>query len=120
MFTVAIDFDDTLTYKAEYPNTGDIRNEIVPLLHTLHDRGLRLALNTCRNKEFFMEAVDILKTHNLYDLFDWEYIFNKENHGYTGKLYADIYIDDKSMLCDIDTVDWNVVETYILTKLEII
>lgn len=115
-YTIAIDFDDTLTNKSEYPITGSISSDGALFASNLASKGYRLILWSSRNLICFREAVRLLKQENLYSLFDWKYLYNPLNHGVTGKLIADFYVDDRCMLLSDDGIDFNAIYHYILKK----
>lgn len=99
--TIAIDFDGTLTEDSPYPITGDIRPEMKQLVSDLSRmKGVRLVLNTCRKGSHFYQALSLLKQNDMYGFFDWDYLFDCRNRGECGKLIADIYLDDRTILFD--------------------
>lgn len=119
-YTIAIDFDDTLTNKSEYPITGSISSNGALFASNLASEGYRLILWSSRGLKCFREAVKLLKQDNLYQLFDWKYLYNPFNHGITGKLVADFYVDDRCMLLsENDSIDFDAIYDYILKKFPI-
>lgn len=120
IYNIAVDFDDTLTNHSVYPITGSINASAATICRNLASKGYRLILWTCRQGEALREAHNLLKQANLYGLFDWDYLENPENHGDSGKLLADFYIDDRSMfLYEDEQPDWNFIYRYILERFPI-
>lgn len=114
MKTIAVDFDGTITEYSVYPIIGNVRKEIPNFLNKLKQEGYRLVLYTARSGEFYKEAIELLKKSNLYDMFDWKYLEDHNNYGTYGKIKADLYLDDRALLLNMDTVDWDNLFTKIL------
>ena len=103
---IAVDFDGTLC-EDKYPNIGDANLELIEKLKVKQMYGTRLILWTCRCGDRLQEAVDWCSSHEL--------IFDAINDNLPGvvaamggsnsrKVFADIYIDDKS--CTDLIVEW--------------
>ena len=93
---IAIDFDDTITEPSPYPITGKVRKDAIKYITKLYLDGHKLILWTCREGKYLNEALQILDDCELL------YKFDKINDNVDGKtssrkIFADYYIDDKSM-----------------------
>jgi len=100
---VAVDFDGTLV-EDEFPNIGQKDEYMFKVLKALKSNGVKLILWTSRNncEEFgdtLQAAVDFCRENGL--VFDAINENLPEVQEYTGqdtrKVYADLYIDDKSV-----------------------
>ncbi len=94
----AIDFDGTLC-EDKYPEIGEPRPRGINTCKQLKGKGHTLILWTCRSGELLKTAVEWCKTHGI--VFDYINSNTKENivkhGGDTRKIYADVYIDDRSL-----------------------
>ena len=81
---VAVDFDDTITMPSPFPITGKVRKDAIFYIKKMYENGVMLILWTCRVDNYLSEATAILK-------------INDNISGSSRKVYADFYIDDKSM-----------------------
>lgn len=104
---IAVDFDGTLC-KNEYPGIGEPNLRLIGYLNRQQGMGAKIILWTCRMYERLDEAVSWCKEHNL--IFDYinenavEAI--EEFGGDSRKIYADEYIDDKSILPGLFYLDF--------------
>lgn len=96
---IACDFDGTIATD-EYPCSGKPIWRTINYLKAEKEKGAILILWTCRVGDYLHEAVEFCKIVGL----DFDYINEncKENitmfnGGYTRKIYADEYIDDKAV-----------------------
>lgn len=105
---VAVDFDGTLV-EDRYPDIGAPNMEMVELCRQLKNQGVALILWTCRDNLNLKEAVNFCR--NCLGLnFDAvndnvpqvQRMFNNN----TRKIYADLYIDDKSIPHQMNPVYW--------------
>ena len=96
---IAVDFDGTITKHNEFPNIGELDKRVINdllLIQKDHD----LILWTCREGEDLRNALDIILPLGL------EFISVNDDHpssiekGWNEgkKIYADYYIDDKSVV----------------------
>lgn len=94
---IAVDFDGTLC-KDQYPEIGEANRYLIQLLKELQANGSRLILWTCRTNEILDQAIAWSREQGL--------IFDEVNRnlpevvakygGDSRKIFADVYIDDKS------------------------
>lgn len=100
---IAVDFDGTIV-EAEYPKIGREIEGAVSTLKYLISMGHKIILFTCRQDKELIEAIDWCLYHGI-DLFDV---------GTRGKVYADLYIDDKGFGTPKRNgwVDWGVIRAY--------
>ncbi|MDR3186446.1 MAG: hypothetical protein LBU04_06570 [Christensenellaceae bacterium] len=96
---IAVDFDGTL-FADEYPDIGEPRFEIIETLKEMSAKGHKLILWTCRMGDFLNDAIKACAAQGLF--FDEinnnlsDNISRYSNN--TRKIFADIYIDDRSIL----------------------
>ena len=104
---VAVDFDGTLSH-SDYPAADNLDMKGIGLLKEFRANGGKVILWTCRHGEALDFAVeschkagldfDAINENESEHLKQWQ-----ENHGvpnevYSPKVYADLYIDDKSLI----------------------
>jgi predicted mannosyl-3-phosphoglycerate phosphatase (HAD superfamily) len=95
---LAIDFDGTLV-KHAYPAIGEPNTHLIYKLKKLQEKGHKLILWTCRDKEELVEAVEWCKLIGLIfdavndDLPEIKKSFKNKSL----KIYADIYLDDRNI-----------------------
>ena len=98
-YIVAVDFDGTLCENA-FPNIGAPKMDVINAIKVYKSYGWKIILWTCRNKEHLTKAIAWCETHGLEfdaineNLPEVEEMFG----GYTRKIFADVYIDDKNVL----------------------
>ena len=98
---VAIDFDGTITENLPFPQVANIRDEAKIYIPKLYQLGCKLVLWTARKEPYYSECINILKEHNLLKYFSFDY-----DTGYSGKLIADFYLDDRSCLEEFNWKNW--------------
>lgn len=106
---IAVDYDGTITDDV----TNEIRQEALEYIPKLYDMGCQLVLWTARKEEAYNEAVGKLCECGLWAYFNATDIFE---YGYTGKLIADVYLDDKAVIRD--DFDWQEAFKYINIKIK--
>lgn len=102
---IAVDFDGTLC-DDEYPEIGKAHTVLIEQLKNCKKDGNKLILWTCREGEHLENALNFCYKHGLsFDAINDNLQENiKKYHGkYTRKIYANIYLDDHSMLPDTFT-----------------
>lgn len=95
--TVAVDFDGTLV-KDKWPNIGAENPYAVQSITLFRQLGYKIILLTCREGEKMTKAVNWMDEHSISP--DYTNC-NPEAESYWGecrKVYADLYIDDHSIL----------------------
>ena len=98
-YIVAVDFDGTLCENA-FPEIGKPKRDVIDTIKEYKKYGWKIILWTCRNKEYLYKAVSWCKAQGLEfdaineNLPEVEEVFG----GYTRKIFADVYIDDKNVL----------------------
>lgn len=102
---IAVDFDGTITEESEWPVTGRIRPEAIRVLKNLK-KSYIILLWTARTGRDLEEALNLIHTSGIeIDYVNWL-------PGQTGnKPLADIFIDDRSLVSE---VDWNKIEKMLL------
>jgi len=106
---IAIDFDGTITDDTPYPVCGNLRTEAVIYIHKLYKLGYKLVLWTARKDKYYDECIYKLKEWNLYKYFSFDNLTNTN-----GKIYADFYIDDRSLM---EKIDWKKIYNYIINNI---
>lgn len=97
---IAVDFDGTLCDSC-FPKIGHPHLELINRLRQLRQEGNKLILWTCRNDEYLENALAFCQKHHLeFDAINDNLPENKKafNGHYTRKIYANIYLDDHSLL----------------------
>lgn len=98
-YIVAVDFDGTLCENA-FPEIGEPKQNIIQVIKNYKEKGFRIILWTCRNREQLTQAVEWCTEQGLeFDAINQNIPEVQEMFGGdTRKVYADVYIDDKNML----------------------
>lgn len=94
MKIIAVDYDDTITEIRPYPEIAPLNKKAKKYLDKLNDLGYILVLFSARNKKWYDEAYN--RCINEFNLTYIKKDSKEFEHGSTGKLVADFYIDDKS------------------------
>jgi hypothetical protein len=98
MRIIAIDFDGCIV-KDKYPEIGELIPEAKTVINKLHENGDYIILWTCRDRDHLINAINFLLENEIW--FDRVNDHNPENlkkYGHAvNKVYANIYIDDKSL-----------------------
>ena len=92
---IAVDYDDTITLYAPYPNPAPLNPEAKKYLDKLHEKGYRLVLWSARVPHKLDEAYN--RCINEFGLTYLEKDGDHIIHGSSGKIVANFYIDDKSI-----------------------
>lgn len=107
---IAVDFDGTIV-EHRYPSIGKERDGAIDTLRKLAREGNRLILWTVREGELLQEAVDFCRSRGLefYAVnsnVPQNDLFLSTAKAVSGKVSADIYIDDRNIggLPDWDTI----------------
>lgn len=106
---IAVDYDDTITEHRPYPEKAPLNKTAKIYLDLLNDLGYKLVLWTARSGNDYKEAYD-----RCINEFGLTYLIEDNpnlEHGHTGKLCADYYIDDKS---SFGNIDWQKTFEYII------
>ena len=111
MKVIAIDFDGTITHNTPYPQRADIREEAKKYIPLLYKQGYKLVLWTARTTKYYNEVISRLKEENLFQYFTFDDVVV----GFSGKIEADFYIDDKSYLGEFD---WKTIYEYIINNIK--
>ena len=94
---IAVDFDGTLCTN-RYPKIGEANIRLISILKILQKNGCQLILWTCRCGSLLEDAVKWCSKFQLYfDAVNENVKENLKEYGTDSrKVYADVYIDDKS------------------------
>ena len=94
---IAVDFDGTLV-EDEFPLIGAIHKPIWEAMLKAKAEGCRIILWTCRNKEYLDAAVAFCRDNGLeFDAINENLPEVEELYGgYTRKIFANLYIDDRN------------------------
>lgn len=94
---LAVDFDGTLV-ENKYPEIGEIRKNIWKAVKAYQDAGWRIILWTCRTEAMLEDAVNFCKENGLVpdevnrNIPEVQKLYG----GDTRKVFASMYIDDRS------------------------
>ena len=118
--SIAVDFDSTLCLTDGYPNILGVNGNCFDILHKWQDMGCKILLHTMRNNGDLEAAVKWVKKQGfIFDGVNCNPEADKRYPGYSQKMYAVFYIDDKSfgtpLLHDTDNkirdhVDWEEID----------
>lgn len=91
---IAVDFDGTLTNGSKFPDIGTPNYAVIDKVISLQQQGWIAILWTVRDRGHLAKAVQWCKTHGI--------VFDRVNENYdtrsaSPKVYADVYLDDRSM-----------------------
>jgi hydroxymethylpyrimidine pyrophosphatase-like HAD family hydrolase len=104
---IAIDFDGTITEDSPFPITGRVRPEAIEVIKKLQERYI-CVLWTCRRGPYLLEAIELLEQNGVIFEFVNSTPFPERS---SNKIYADVYIDDRSINTKID---WYEIERTLL------
>lgn len=110
----AIDFDNTIAYDA-HPNIGELISGAKECITKIKELGGEICIWTCRTGEQELMVKEFLDKNNIpYDKINESFDESVEQYGGDSrKVFADIYIDDRTLLFQGQPVDWNIVDNYI-------
>ena len=101
MGIIAVDFDGVICV-SEFPNIGRPHINVIDALIKRRKKGDKLILWTCRHDKLLDDAVAFCRNMGLeFDAVNENLDFMIEKYGDSRKVYADYYLDDKSV-----TPDW--------------
>ncbi|UUV47005.1 hypothetical protein [Bacillus phage vB_BanS-Thrax5] len=108
---ICIDWDGTIVHDGAYPNAGKFKENAVNVMKAIIAEGGEIVIWTCRNG---MEQEQII-TEKLESVDIYDFKINKPFDHFTSifgdtarKVFADIYIDDRSI--HADEIDWYKIE----------
>jgi hypothetical protein len=121
---IAVDFDGTIV-RNEYPKIGKSTGSEKWLKLISKDPTVKLILWTCRTDKELKEAIEWFENNNIV-LFAVNDNPDQREWSSSSKVFADIYIDDRSIGCpltkgrfeDKSFVDWNKVGPEILNMIK--
>lgn len=95
---IAVDFDGTLHDGERYPDIGNPRKGLINALISMRSRGHKVILWSCREGRLLTDAVMFCNEHGLhFDAINDNLPMINEKYGNDSrKVYADVYIDNKS------------------------
>lgn len=105
---IAIDFDGTIVENA-YPQIGQLKKNVIEIINKLvKENNCEIIIWTCREGKYLKDVISFLNKntipyHYINDNCDWA----KQTFNYNAncrKVFADIYVDDKSIFSNIN---WN-------------
>ena len=98
---IAVDFDGTIVV-SDFPHIGEIKQNVVDMMRIWKQQGHTVVVWTCRTEEHLDDAIVFLAKNNI----PYDAINTNHNSPYGGnggtfrKVYADVYLDDKSLNVD--------------------
>ena len=98
-YIIAVDFDGTLV-SDKFPEIGEKNEQVFTIVKLAQNIGAKIVLWTCRHNTALMQAVDYCRSQGLkFDAVNSNIAEVQELYGHdTRKVFADVYIDDKSVL----------------------
>ncbi|MDS7057083.1 hypothetical protein NXG04_07275 [Klebsiella pneumoniae] len=111
---VAIDWDGTLVYDGAFPEEGFFKPHVVAVLKRIIAEGGDIVIWTCRNgqeqeeiitNKLVTEGITKFKINQPFDYFNNIYGEDKAR-----KIFADVYIDDRSLHAQQTGIDWYEIE----------
>lgn len=109
---IAVDFDGTIV-SDRFPEIGEPNYELIRTLRAMQRKGVKLILWTSRNDSpdmgaMLTDAVEACKRWGLeFDAVNENIIEVKRlTGGDTRKIYADVYLDDRSVNATTDRLYW--------------
>lgn len=112
--TVAVDFDGTLAEDVGHPDIGEPREGAREAMERLHEVGARIIIFTVRGESYEDQIREWLEHHEI--PFDYINENPDQPHDASGKIMADVYIDD----CAINARrDWDEIVDEVLQVLNI-
>lgn len=105
----AIDFDGTIAYDA-YPNIGKLIPGAKETMAKIKELGGEIVIWTCRTHQAKEDAKKFLDDNGIiYDKFNEPFDANVNEYGgdHARKIFADVYIDDRSIHLEGKPVDWD-------------
>lgn len=126
--SIAVDFDSTLCLTDGYPNIVGVNGDCFSILHKWQDIGCKILLHTMRNNGDLEAAVKWSKEQGfIFDGVNCNPEADERYPGYSQKMYAVFYIDDKSFGTPLlhdnnnkirDHVDWEEIDKVYTPYLE--
>lgn len=116
----AIDFDGTIIEDGLYPDIGEPLPNVIHTMKRILDEGGNIAIWTARGSmEQAKLITEFLNGHGIYDFIvnDHFPVFLKKFGNPSPKIYADYYIDDRSLHA-ANGIDWYEIEKMIFGKEE--
>lgn len=111
---VAIDFDGTIVHDGCYPYGGEFKENAVHVMKRIIAEGGEIAIWTCRNgKEQEAVVMDKLTDAGIYGFAlnaPFEHFTNEYGGDNARKIFADTYIDDRSIHAQQTGIDWFEIE----------
>lgn len=119
---IAIDYDGTIVHDGCYPNTGKFKENAVHVMKRIIAEGGSIAIWTCRNgKEQEEKIIDKLTSVGLYDFTvnaPFDYFTNIYGGDNARKIFADTYIDDRSLHAQQTGIDWYEIEKMLFESVD--
>jgi hypothetical protein len=114
---ISIDFDGTVV-QHKFPLIGEDIGA-VPWLKKFKNAGALLLLNTMRNNNRLVEAVQWFVKNDI-KLYGINYNPDQASWDSSNKVYANLYIDDANFGCPLKNgyVDWDIVGPAVLKLIE--
>lgn len=95
---IAVDFDGTIV-KHKYPEIGKEIPFAIGCLRLLQQKGHKIILWTYRSGTELDKAIEFCEERGLYfNAVNNNYENEEFDNSYSRKIYADIYIDDRSLM----------------------
>lgn len=119
---VAIDWDGTIVYDGAFPEAGFFKPHVVVVLKRIIKEGGNIVIWTCRNgqeqeeiitNKLTTEGITKFKINQPFDYFNNIYGEDKAR-----KIFADTYIDDRSLHAQQNGIDWYEIEKMLFESVD--
>lgn len=110
---IAIDFDNTITKEDAYPYIGEVREDAIRVMKRIKEEGGKICIWTCRCGNDELKVKRFLAENKIpYDTFNEPFpeMIAQFGDGNPRKVFADIYIDDRSLHAKAHGIDWMDIE----------
>lgn len=110
---IAVDFDGTITKEDNYPYIGEVREDAVRVMKRIKEEGGKIVIWTCRIGNDALKVKRFLAENKIpYDVFNEAFpeMLAQFGDGNPRKVFADVYIDDRSLHAKEKGIDWMEIE----------
>ncbi|AGI11846.1 phosphoheptose isomerase [Bacillus phage vB_BanS-Tsamsa] len=119
---VAIDFDGTIVNDGCYPAGGKFKENAVHVMKRIIAEGGFISIWTCRNGKEQEEVItEKLTNAGIYDFklnAPFDYFTNIYGGDNARKIFADTYIDDRSIHAQQTGIDWYEIEKMLFESVD--
>lgn len=118
---IAIDFDGTIADEEMFPTIGAPILNAIWVIQKIKEYGGKICIWTCRSNADLSHAMEFLSHHEVpFDYLNQDFpeIAGKY-HGFTRKVCADVYIDNKDIHCiGKGGIDWEYIHNILFERIK--